>query len=539
MDAISLDRLLAELQPSLSGAFLERPRLVGPHALAFDVSRERERRLRLDAGRDGVAILLAPRALTRPAEEAPPRSRHALLLLRKHLSGVRLTRLSRIAGERWLLLEAGARVLVLRLSGPAPALTLVVEGEPLASLGEGPPAWPLPPPRPEAEWDRVEPELLVAAAAAPGRPARRSVAAACPGLGPQLARVVAASPEGFAALREALREPRPTLLAPGPLEQLEDRDLAPADALALLPLALELPGKRALGFESFGAAALALLEARLRGSRFELRRRQALEQARRELRRLGQLEAHLVADAAGLPDAAGLRRQAEALLASAAPPAPGASELVVVDPYQPERTLRVPLDPRRSLPANADRLFDRARRIERAGLEIASRLAATRRRLQGARHLEERAGSARRLEEIAADPAAGAPRPQRGRSAGPRQFLTSRGLSMLVGRGARENHRLTFSLARPEDLWLHARGVPGGHVILRDPEARAGPEDLREAAEVAAFVSDAAGEARVDVHVVRRKHVRAGKGGPGRVSFSHEETLRVEPRDPEGRLRRR
>jgi predicted ribosome quality control (RQC) complex YloA/Tae2 family protein len=134
-----------------------------------------------------------------------------------------------------------------------------------------------------------------------------------------------------------------------------------------------------------------------------------------------------------------------------------------------------------------------------------------------------------------AEPAARPPRA----SAGPRHYLTSRGLSVLVGRGARENQQLTFKSARPEDLWLHARGVPGSHVILRDPEGRASADDLREAAEIAAYCSDASAEARIDVHVVRRKHVRPAGGGAGRVSFSSSETLRVAPRDPEGRLRRR
>ncbi|MFN8095297.1 MAG: hypothetical protein U0599_24310 [Vicinamibacteria bacterium] len=41
------------------------------------------------------------------------------------------------------------------------------------------------------------------------------------------------------------------------------------------------------------------------------------------------------------------------------------------------------------------------------------------------------------------------------------------------------------------------------------------------------------------MHVTRRKHVRPGRGGPGRVFVSHSDTLRVAPRDPEGRLRRR
>ncbi len=105
---------------------------------------------------------------------------------------------------------------------------------------------------------------------------------------------------------------------------------------------------------------------------------------------------------------------------------------------------------------------------------------------------------------------------------------------MLVGRNARENHHLTFRVARAEDLWLHARDVPGSHVVLRDDEGRAGADDLREAAEVAAFFSEARGESLVDVHVTRRKHVKPARGGPGRVFVAHSDTLRVPPRDPEG-----
>jgi predicted ribosome quality control (RQC) complex YloA/Tae2 family protein len=76
-------------------------------------------------------------------------------------------------------------------------------------------------------------------------------------------------------------------------------------------------------------------------------------------------------------------------------------------------------------------------------------------------------------------------------------------------------------------------------VILRDNEGRARPRDLEEAAELAAFFSAARAESAVDVHVVRRKHLRPATGGPGRVRVGHSETLRVAPRDPEGRLRRR
>jgi predicted ribosome quality control (RQC) complex YloA/Tae2 family protein len=290
---------------------------------------------------------------------------------------------------------------------------------------------------------------------------------------------------------------------------------------------------------SWREAASLFLELRRRGDRFEARRRRLLEDARRELRRLTQLEAHLGRDRDGLADPETLRRRAEALLASPRALPAGAAEADVPDPYASGARLRFAVDPALSAPANADRFFQKARRLERAREEVSRRLAETADALAAAAERTERAAAARDLAELAEaatpDPSRLDPR-QRG---GPRHYLTSRGLSLLVGRGARENHRLTFALARPEDLWLHAREVPGAHVILRDNEGRASSDDFREAAEVAAFFSEACAEAKVDVHVTRRKHVRPARGGPGRVHVNHSDTLCVTPRDPEGRLRRR
>jgi predicted ribosome quality control (RQC) complex YloA/Tae2 family protein len=332
------------------------------------------------------------------------------------------------------------------------------------------------------------------------------------------------------------------VLAPGPFDACDDVELVPADAVALLPAALERPGRTAFPQASWSAAAAAFLQARLRGHRFDRERRARLDGAARQTRRLAQLLRHLEDDLAGLPAPAGLRRQAEALLAAGHGREVRGGEIEVPDPYQPDSALRVRVDPRLTLPANADRLFEKARRLERARAQVESRLAQTRARLETARAAEASVRTARRRDELPGRedgaPRSGAPA-SAARESGPRHYLTSRGLSVLVGRGARENHHLTFTVARPEDVWLHARDVPGAHVIVRDPEGRAAPEDLREAAELAAFFSAAAPQGQVDVHVTRRKHVRPTRGGAGRVVVGHSETLRVAPRDPEGRLRRR
>jgi hypothetical protein len=546
VDAVILDGLLLELRPRLLGRYLSRPRLSGPTALSFEISGDRAR-LWLEAGRSTAGLYLLPREDARRLEalcdvQPAGAARQTLLLVRKHLDGAQVRGLRRVAGHRTVILEAAGALLVLAF-GSSPSLFLVVEGAVLGSIGDGAPSWPLPQDLPDREWDRVEAAAVataVRAARSEGQNPARAVLAVCPGLSKHLVRELDETPESFDRLRASLRTARPTLLRPGPRHEWHDADLVGAEAVALLPCALpSLAPTSLLHPPSWLEAAAIFLELLHRGERFRARRDRELQASRRQLRRLQKLEAHLVRDLAGLPDEAGLRRDAEALLASALPLPPGAGEVEVQDPYEPARTRRVKVDPALGGPKNADRLFTKARRIERARRQVEARLHEARSELQAARAREELVLEARDTEDLpprSDGEAAGAFTAEAG---GPRRYLSSRGLALLVGRGARENHHLTFTVARPDDLWLHARDVPGAHVILKDPEGRAGAEDLREAAEVAAFFSEARAEAQADVHVTRRKHVRPARGGPGRVVVGHSETLRVVPRDPEGRLRRR
>jgi hypothetical protein len=545
VDAVTLDRTLVELRPLVVGRHLSRPRLAGADAVTFEVSGSRDRWLWLDAGRGTAGVYWLSRDSARGLAEGtvvPGRARQALLHLRKHVDGARVISIERIPGERTMVLETGDSRLVLRLSGPAPSLSLVLGGAVLGRLGEGPEAWPLPAGSPEREWDRLDPavfEAVVATAQAGGRSLARAVVAACPGLGPLLARESDGSAGSLVALRERLREAAPTLLVPGPPDAWHDADLAEPGAVALAPVAPAGGGRHVLRPPSWLEAGSTFLEARRRGLGFERLRRAALDDARRRIRRLEQLEVNLAQDLAGLADENDLRRRAEALLAFARGTEAGRESVEVEDPYEPGRLLAVALDPRLGGLANAERMFEKARRVERARHQVELRLRETRSELAAAREREALVLDARDRGGLPG-PAEGASAPDGGAgAAGPRHYLTARGLSVLVGRNARENHHLTFRVARAEDLWLHARDVPGSHVVLRDGEGRAGADDLREAAEVAAFFSEARGESLVDVHVTRRKHVKPARGGPGRVFVAHSDTLRVSPRDPEGRLRKR
>src|SRR5690606_906631 len=115
----------------------------------------------------------------------------------------------------------------------------------------------------------------------------------------------------------------------------------------------------------------------------------------------------------------------------------------------------------------------------------------------------------------------------------PRAWVTPRGDRIYVGRHGRENDSITFELARPDDAWLHARGLPGAHVVVQ----WAGPEDpsvLETAAALAAWYSGGRESSRVPVDVTQRRYVRRIPGaGPGLVSYRNERTLHVRPQSPE------
>lgn len=112
----------------------------------------------------------------------------------------------------------------------------------------------------------------------------------------------------------------------------------------------------------------------------------------------------------------------------------------------------------------------------------------------------------------------------------PKPLVDQAGNTLLIGRSGSQNDAVTFDMAGPDDLWLHARGVPGAHVILKAVNPAA--EVIARAAAVAAWYSAARSSGKVEVDVTLRKHVRKIKGAPpGMVIYRHEETISVEPHD--------
>jgi predicted ribosome quality control (RQC) complex YloA/Tae2 family protein len=105
------------------------------------------------------------------------------------------------------------------------------------------------------------------------------------------------------------------------------------------------------------------------------------------------------------------------------------------------------------------------------------------------------------------------------------------GFEVVLGRNARENDAVTFKVGRSLDLWFHAQGVQGAHVVVRSGGREVPDATLRFAAELAAGHAQVGREASVLVDYTQRKHVWKVKGmPPGAVHYTQQKTLVVRPK---------
>ncbi len=192
------------------------------------------------------------------------------------------------------------------------------------------------------------------------------------------------------------------------------------------------------------------------------------------------------------------------------------------------------VDPAKGPQGNMDDFFKKHRKYLAAERELRPRSQQAERELQALkatlRALEQgvEAPSTSLLALRRAPPRASAKEKQaRARSVPFRRFLSSDGRQIYIGRNARENEELTHKFARSEDLWLHARGVPGSHVVVRlekneDPP----PDTVRDAATLALLYSDLKKSGKGEVIYTRRKWVRKVKGqAPGAVTVTREQSI--------------
>ena len=114
----------------------------------------------------------------------------------------------------------------------------------------------------------------------------------------------------------------------------------------------------------------------------------------------------------------------------------------------------------------------------------------------------------------------------------PYRYLSSDGIEILVGKNAVQNERLTFA-AKPDEMWLHAKELPGSHVIIcREGEIPV--STIRQAAQLAAWYSKGQRSSLVPIDYTRKRFVKKPTGAAaGKVIYTHQKTAYITPEETE------
>lgn len=265
------------------------------------------------------------------------------------------------------------------------------------------------------------------------------------------------------------------------------------------------------------------------------RRRRLLEPLRVRLEKRRRLLGKLAGDRAKLERLEQGQRWGDLLKPHVGGVGRGRASIEVMD-WAAGVEVSVPLEPALDGKGNLTRYYARAKKARRGLPIVAARVEDVAAEIAGLEQEILRIESAD-PSSLTVSPAPVAPKSARARAKAvpeidrvARRFTTKDGYEVRVGKGAKENDRLTLSVARGHDVWLHARGMPGAHVLLRLDKGRAPTQAaLLDAAHLAAYFSDARGDARVDVLYTQARNVRKVKGAaPGSVNVAKEKTMRLQ-----------
>lgn len=562
-DALTTAAVADELRQTILGGRVQRVVQVDEVSLGLEIYAEGTRyQLLASASAQHPRLLLVDYRLRRGVESITP----ILLLARKYLDGARLAEIEQPPFERTLSLRFGGqegevtllvelierRANVILLDGKMVLDAIQRVGSSMNRYRTVLPGQPYSPPPPQAKLDPTDVTEYrlrqILADEAPGDPIWRGLVRGIMGISPLLARELVfratgatqtpvAACERITPLLDAIQETlipywehdwhpsiavaadgRVTAFAPYPLTHLAGME--PVDSIC------EALGRyygTHLGADAYQAAKEPLFEA-----------------INRALDRVQRRRAALAREAPAPETLELLRKKGELVLAYSSTISPGQTELrAQYELDQP--ALVIKLDPQVSPVANAQAFFQEYEKGKRALADIPDRLEVVdaevffleqlQNDLSLARNWPEIDEVSEALSEAGFLPGSQPARP-RGSAAAPLRVVSQDGLVIFAGRNSQQNEIVTFRRAAPNDLWLHARDVPGGHVVVKNGGRPVPERTLRQAAELAAAFSAARDEPEVVVAVVARKRVRrlsAGKAHPGLVTYSGEDTIRVRP----------
>ncbi len=276
---------------------------------------------------------------------------------------------------------------------------------------------------------------------------------------------------------------------------------------------------------------------------FQTKAGAARNKLKQELTKREKLSKKLRQDLNNHGDAESWKRFGDLILANLATATREANKVYATDYYDENiPIIEIEIDENDSLTTAAEKFFRKYTKARNAKTELTKRLADLETQIAdfNRQKVELEAAIAERDESFLADFSGEKKETPKGKSKekasdvfkGARQYFSTEGFEILVGKGSKDNDYLTFRIAKASDLWLHAADYPGSHVIIKNPKrGEIPPKTLLEAAQAAAFFSHAKEQPKVAVHYTPKRFVNKPKGAAaGLVSMSSFKTILVEPK---------
>ena len=555
LDAITIRALCAELK-SAEGARIERVQQPERDVLLLSLRcRDGGRKLLINASPAGARVHFTDESIENPAE--PPMF---CMLLRKHLTGARITGIEQPGYERMLILSLRARdelgdesdkKLAVELIGRSANLILIgPDGRIVDCIrrsdfgGEGRAMLPgmiyrMPPEQDKTPFFSCsEAELEEKLRSAPcGEDTDKWLLRVFSSLSPLLCReLVSRSGGDREKLLRCARKLRADAESGRFVPTAVFIDGAPRDFSAV-PILQYGSAARTEGFESFSAMLDAFYSRRDREERRRRRGRELSRTVKTSLERIERKLALQETELSRTEDREAVRRRAELVTANIYRIKKGDRRLVCEDYFEEDcPSVEIELDPLKSPQQNAAALYREFSKKKAAREHLGVLIGEGRKQadyLSSVMSEIERAETERDLSDIRRELTdAGfikkkkARKADRTRPQAPLRFVSSDGYEILVGRSNTQNDELTFSIARRSDLWLHTQKLHGSHVVIRCDGLVPPERTVAEAASLAALYSQARSSGRTAVDITQIRFVKKPSGAlPGAVIYTDQRTV--------------
>ena len=219
---------------------------------------------------------------------------------------------------------------------------------------------------------------------------------------------------------------------------------------------------------------------------------------------------------------------------------PENNKLIAINYYDPDqKEIAIPLDPQLSLAQNSQKYFKRYNKLKNAAEELEKLIVAA---LSEISYLEnilysiEECQTTEDLDDIykeLADQGLMKKKSKVNRSNKTKPitcFISSGGHEILVGKNNLQNDMITFKMARNEDYWFHAKNMPGSHVVIRTGGDELTDEEFVEAARIAAYYSKGKNSVKVEVDYTKKSNIKKPPNAkPGFVIYDTNYSMLVEP----------